>query len=89
MFFAVGLHVLAFLALGLSARFAFGSGSGRWLWLVLLVAAIALEFLQSYIQPLTRQFSLLDIAGNLVGVLLAMGLWPWARTWLRRESTNP
>jgi hypothetical protein len=78
-FFAVGLHVLAFLALGLSARFAFQGVSAVWVWVPLLVAAVGLELLQAVLQPDSRQFSVLDIVGNIVGVVLAMGLGvrPW------------
>jgi hypothetical protein len=72
-FFALGLHVLAFLALGLSARFAFRRVPAVWIWVPLLLAAVGLELLQALLQPDSRHFSLLDIAGNVVGVLLAMG----------------
>ena len=81
-FFALGLHVVAFLAMGLSARFAFSGWPGAWVWLPLLVAAPGLEILQTLLQPGSRQFSLLDIGGNTLGAALAMSLWPWIRKWL-------
>ena len=87
--FAVGLHALAFLALGLSARFAFERGPGIWIWLPLFVAAPGFEILQALVQPESREFSALDIGGNALGAILAMSLWPWVREGLGGAEGRP
>ena len=76
---AVLLHVLAFFALGLSARYAFDRIPAYGVWLPLLFTAPALEYLQAFVQPQSRTFSTLDIAGNLAGIALAMLVWPMLR----------
>ena len=79
------MHLLAFGALGLSARLAFIRVSGWLLWGVLLLIAPLLEWLQHEWQPY-RQFSQADMLANLLGVALAaLGwcsvtlLWRWLR----------
>ena len=81
---AVVLHLLAFLGLALSARFAFDRLPGLWIWLALLALAVGSEFLQAWLRPETRVFSPLDIVGNLLGVAAAMALW-WAVQYARRQ----
>lgn len=76
---AVLLHVVGFFALGLSARFAFDSIPGHWVWPPLLLAAPALEYLQAFVHPEARAFSVLDIAGNVAGIALAVLVWPKVR----------
>ena len=68
------LHLLAFGALALSSRLAFHRLPGWLLWSGLLALAPLLEWLQKFVQP-ARQFSELDIAANLLGVLLAWLAW--------------
>lgn len=73
------LHVLAFFMVAMTAHLAFDRG--RWLvWAGLLLFAPLSEWLQSYLQ-LGRQFSLLDVQANLLGVAAAaavVGLgWLW------------
>ena len=77
---SVVLHLIGFFGLALSARYALDRLSGRVLWPLLLLSAPALEVLQALVQPVTRQFSALDIAGNLLGIVLAHLLWPALRT---------
>ena len=76
---SVVLHMIGFFGLALSARYALDRLSGRVLWPLLLLSAPALEALQALVQPVTRQFSALDIAGNLLGIVLAHLLWPALR----------
>ena len=76
---SVMLHLVGFFGLALSARYALDRLSGRVLWPLLLLSAPALEALQALVQPVTRQFSALDIAGNLLGIVLALLLWPALR----------
>lgn len=73
------LHLLAFGALALTARLAFPQASGWLLWSGLLALAPLLEWLQKFVQP-ARQFSELDIAANLLGVLLACLAWYMLQT---------
>lgn len=72
---SVVLHLIGFFGLALSARYALNRLSARVLWPLLLLSAPALEILQALVQPVTRQFSALDIAGNLLGIVLAHLLW--------------
>lgn len=80
------MHLLAFGALGLSARLAFVRAPGWLLWGLLLLAAPLAEWLQHKWQPY-RQFSQADMLANLLGVALAalgcwlaVVLWRWLRT---------
>jgi len=68
------LHLLAFAALALSSRLAFPRMPAGLLWGGMLVLAPFLEWLQKALQP-ARQFSELDIAANLLGVVLAWLGW--------------
>lgn len=68
------LHLLAFAALALSSRLAFPRMPVWLLWGGLLALAPFLEWLQKAVQP-ARQFSELDIAANLLGVVLAWLGW--------------
>ncbi|MNZ91900.1 VanZ like family protein [compost metagenome] len=68
------LHLLAFAALALSSRLAFPRMPAWLLWGGLLALAPLLEWLQKVLQP-ARQFSELDIAANLLGVVLAWLGW--------------
>ncbi|GKT11800.1 MAG: hypothetical protein ISEC1_P2078 [Thiomicrorhabdus sp.] len=68
------LHLLAFMGLGLTARFAFNQLNGWWLWSVLLISAPSLEVLQHWLQP-QRFFSGFDALFNMIGVLLALVVW--------------
>lgn len=77
------LHLLAFGALALSSRLAFLRAPGWLLWGGLLALAPLLEWLQHYLQP-GRQFSELDIAANLLGVVLAWLGWHGVRLVCRR-----
>lgn len=68
------LHLLAFAALALTTRLAFPRLPGWPLWSLLLLLAPFLEWLQHHLQP-ARQFSTMDIAANLLGVMLAWLGW--------------
>ena len=85
------MHLLAFGALGLSARLAFAWVPGWLLWGLLLGAAPLLEWLQHKWQPY-RQFSQADMLANLLGVLLAaLACWLSAllwRYWRARRSVG-
>jgi hypothetical protein len=78
-------HLLGFAALAVSAWLALGScaGIGRGcrvrnlgLWSALMMVALGAEWLQPLVSPL-RQFSLEDMAANLLGVLLGGVLCLW------------
>lgn len=77
------MHLLAFGALGLSARLTFANAPNWLLWSVLLTTAPLLEWLQHALQPV-RQFSTLDMLANLLGVLLAYLGWNLLK-WLQRH----
>lgn len=66
-----GLHLVALFAMAVTAWGAFPRLDSRLLWGGLLCLAVALEFVQSWLQP-ARSFSLYDIAANLGGVALAV-----------------
>ncbi|EXJ10793.1 VanZ family protein [Nitrincola nitratireducens] len=68
------MHLIAFLGLALVSRFAFISLRGLWVWPLLFLAAPGLEYLQHLVQP-HRTFSWADVAANITGVLIALGLW--------------
>ncbi len=72
-------HVLAFGALGLTARLAFVRVPGWALWGMLFLVALLAEWLQSVLQPV-RHFSWLDVWANGVGVGLALMGWVWVRS---------
>lgn len=67
-------HVLGFVALGLSGRFAFPRLHYLIFWPPLLLMAWALEWLQALLQP-SRIYSQGDTVANLAGVVLALGVW--------------
>ncbi|MEH6542449.1 MAG: hypothetical protein V7721_00775 [Porticoccaceae bacterium] len=64
-------HVVAFLALAVTARMVFLMLPKIGFWLAMLVTAFILEYLQGVIRPL-RLFDMYDVYANLIGVLLAM-----------------
>jgi len=71
-------HVLAFLALALTGRFAIYKLPGTVFWLVMLALAFLLEYMQGELRPL-RVFSMGDVAANTMGVataLLVFVVWP-------------
>lgn len=67
-------HLLGFLALGLSARYAFPAAPALRLWSFLLAVAPLLEWLQHQVTPV-RHLSLGDALANILGVLLALLAW--------------
>lgn len=77
------LHLLAFGAVAVTSRLAFSRIPGWLLWGSLVALAPFLEWLQHYVQP-GRQFSVLDIAANVVGTLLAWAGWHCLRQLQRR-----
>lgn len=78
------MHVLAFLVMGLCSALAAWGRRYAWLvWPALAAAAPLVEWLQHALQPGTRDFSLGDIAGNLVGVVLAALAWRIIIRWLK------
>lgn len=81
-------HLLGFLALGLSARYALPRAPGAWLWGTLLAAALALEWLQHAVSPL-RERSLADALANIAGVLLALALAAAWRRCCRARAAAP
>ena len=64
-------HVIAFLFLALTGRWALFKYSKLGFWLSMFVLAFLLEFLQGQVRPL-RLFSMEDAYANGVGVLLAL-----------------
>ncbi|WP_269499616.1 hypothetical protein [Castellaniella sp. S9] len=83
------MHVLAFMGLGLCAALA--ACGHRWAWAVwpaLIAAAPLVEWLQHALQPATRDFSLGDITGNLIGVALAALVWGLVLRWLKLAANN-
>jgi len=63
-------HVVAFMMLGITARFALLTLSSVSFWSILFSLAFVLEYLQGALRPL-RVFSIEDVIANAVGVLLA------------------
>jgi len=64
-------HVIAFLFLALTGRWALSKYSKLGFWLSMFLLAFMLEFLQGQVRPL-RIFSMEDAYANGVGVLLAL-----------------
>jgi len=67
-------HVVAFMMLGVTARFALLKLSSVSFWLILFSLAFVLEYLQGVLRPL-RVFSIEDVLANGIGVLLAFLLF--------------
>lgn len=78
-------HLLAFLALALTARLAFPRLPAALLWSSMLLLAPAMEGAQHWLQP-TRQLSLMDAGANFAGVVLALLGWRLSAWWRRRQS---
>ncbi len=64
-------HIVAFLALGLTARLALPAVKGMVFWPTIIAMAPLFEYLQGAFRPL-RIYNEYDVYANLVGVLLAM-----------------
>lgn len=72
-------HVLGFVALCLSGRFAFPRLHFLLFWPPFLLMAWVLESLQALLQP-SRVYSVGDTVANVAGVVLALVLWVLWRT---------
>ena len=68
------MHLLAFVALALSSRWAFARIAALPLWGGLFALALMLEWLQHLLQPV-REFSQGDMLANVLGVLLGLIAW--------------
>lgn len=73
------LHVLSWLVLCLSLRLAFPFQKFIWPVLWLFVYSILVEAVQYFMPP--RQFSMLDVLANGVGILLALACIRLWRSW--------
>lgn len=84
-------HVLAFAALGITARLAFLGSPAVLIWLPLLCFAPLSEWFQHQWRP-ARFYSLDDALANIAGVLLAMAVllvWRYrSRVLIRFEANN-
>ena len=82
------LHALAFAALAVTLAAALASSSVERLLVVVVLVTVGYGLLVELLQlPLPyRSFSLLDLAADAVGAVLAALLWR-GREWLRRPAT--
>jgi VanZ family protein len=80
-------HVVGFAALVLTARVAFPRVAVGRLALWLLVVALAIEAVQG-LWP-RRNASWLDMAANVLGVLVGLGCYRIYRGWRRLRTTPP
>lgn len=78
-------HLLAFALLAVGVRAVVTSRLASTSWGLLLSAPL-MEWLQGVLQP-ARQFSLLDAAANLTGVLLGLACWQLLSLLLRKSPS--
>lgn len=70
------VHLMAFIAMTLTARLVMPRLSLFWFVPLMLVFACGLEYLQPMVRP-SRDFGLDDMAANVFGVLIGCVIWPW------------